>query len=68
MDKDVYQQADDYLRMAFWSLHTDDDPLDEDSLRRMAADLQAMCEDAVSYWSQFGKAPLLAEPGTEEDE
>jgi hypothetical protein len=61
-------KTDEYLRMAFWSLHTDDDPMNEAELRVMAADLQALCEDVVSYWNLWGRAPMLAERGEEEDE
>lgn len=51
----------DYLRLAFWAAHTDDDPLPTEELLRMAGDLQALAEDAVCYWMAHGKAPLLAE-------
>lgn len=54
-------RTDEYLRMAFWSLHTDGDPLDEPALRCVSREMQALCEDAVAYWLEYGEAPLLAE-------
>lgn len=62
-DLNTEATTDDLMRMAFWALHTDDDALPTEALFRMADDLQALAEDAVSYWIRHGEAPLLAEKG-----
>lgn len=56
----------DMINWAFWQAHTDDDKLPLDELIRMAEEMEALAQDAVSYWIMYGKAPLLAE--NEEDE
>ena len=56
----------DMIRMLFWDLHTDDDPLDNTDLLRMADDLQAIAEDAVSYWIATGHAPEICDPKEDE--
>ena len=56
----------DMIRMLFWDLHTDDDPLDNTDLLRLADEMQALAEDAVSYWIANGRAPMICDP--EEDE
>lgn len=52
----------DLMRMAFWSLHTDDDDLKTQDLLKLSDDLQALAEDAVSYWIAHGRAPELCDP------
>ena len=52
---------DEFLQMAFWSLNAGSEPLDFDELQQMSRDMAALAEDAVMYWLQNGKAPLLAE-------
>ena len=56
----------DMINWAFWEAHTDDDKLPLDELIRMAEEMEALAQDAVSYWIMYGKAPLLAEPGGDE--
>jgi hypothetical protein len=51
----------DMINWAFWQAHTDDDKLPLDELIRMAEEMEALAQDAVSYWIMYGKAPLLAE-------
>ena len=55
--------TDECLQMAFWSMNAGSEGVDADELMRMSRDLAALAEDAVSYWIQHGKAPLLAETG-----
>lgn len=52
----------DYLRMAFWEAHTDDETMRLDDLAQMSADLQALAEDAATYWMTHGCAPMLCDP------
>ena len=61
--RDLNTQANtvDLMRMAFWALHADDDALTTEQVFQMSDDLQALAEDAVAYWIEHGKAPLLAE-------
>jgi hypothetical protein len=51
----------DMINWAFWNAHTDDDKLPLDELIRMSEALDALAQDAVSYWIMFGKAPYLSE-------
>ncbi len=51
----------DMMNWAFWEAHTDDDKLPLDELIRMAEEMEALAQDAVSYWIMYGKAPLLAD-------
>lgn len=51
----------DMINWAFWHAHTDDDKLPLDELIRMSEEMDALAQDAVSYWIMYGKAPLLAE-------
>lgn len=49
----------DYVCRAFWADHVDDDPLSEEDLIDMAEELDAMAQDAASYWIEHRKAPWL---------
>jgi hypothetical protein len=51
----------DMMNWAFWHAHTDEDKLPMDELIAMSEELEALAQDAVSYWIMYGKAPLLAE-------
>lgn len=51
----------DMMNWAFWCAHTDDDKLPLDELIAMSEALDALAQDAVSYWIMYGKAPLLAD-------
>ena len=56
----------DYLRMAFWELHTDGETMRLDDLAQMSAELEALAQDAVDYWLSHGCAPMLRDPGEDE--
>jgi hypothetical protein len=62
--RDLNTQATtvDLMRMAFWALHTDDDAMTTADLFRMSDALQALAEDAVSYWMEHGRAPEICPP------
>lgn len=62
--RDLNTQATtvDLMRMAFWALHTDDDALTTEDVFKMADDLQALAEDAVSFWIEHRRAPELCHP------
>jgi hypothetical protein len=50
----------DYLRMAFWALAADtNESIPDDVLLRISNELNALAEDAISYWLNNGKAPYL---------
>lgn len=52
----------DYLRMAFWAEAADTaESIPAEQLQQMADELDALARDAVFYWLENGKAPLLAE-------